>query len=92
MSKHIIQTKRSGDTHQSITDYNFRDDTALTSEWKTKANGVSYVQANPGSTKVSGSGSEAVVYVHGNANGPDYLQTKADGNWTDNLLALPVVK
>ena len=91
MSKHIIATKRTGDSHQSISDYKFRDDSTLATEWKTKASGVSYVRTY-GATKVSGGGSEASVYVHDNANGADYLQTKADGKWTDNLLALPVEK
>ena len=92
MTKHIVATKRNGDTHQSINDYKFRDDTSLSTEWKTKAEGVAYVRANPGSTKCSGGGKDIQVYVHDNASGPDYLQTIADGQWSDNLLALPVEK
>lgn len=92
MSKHIVATKRNGDTHQSISDYKFRDDSSLATEWKTKSEGVTYVRNNPGSTKCSGGGTEAQVFVHDNPGGADYLQTIADNRWTDNLLALPVEK
>lgn len=33
-------------------------------------------------------GHRAEVLVRDPVNGPKYLQTKADGVWTDNLLAL----
>lgn len=92
MTKHIVATKRNGDTHQSISDYKFRDDSSLVTEWKTKAEGVAYVRKNSGSTKCSGGGTEAQVFVNDHGSGPDFLQTIADGRWSDNLLALPVEK
>ncbi|MET9221325.1 DUF3892 domain-containing protein [Streptomyces sp. NPDC003300] len=34
-------------------------------------------------------GNRAQVFVRTPAYGPKYLQTRADGVWTNNLLALP---
>lgn len=51
-------------------------------DWlKQNANNRAYVSDSQGNT--------VYVYPRENANGTKFLQTHADGTWTNNLLALP---
>jgi hypothetical protein len=50
-------------------------------DWLKNRKGVAYVQDNRGNT--------AKVEPREHRNGTRYVQTYADGVWTDNLLALP---
>lgn len=50
-------------------------------DWLKNRNGVAYV--------VDRNGNKAFVYPRENAFGTRFVQTHADGVWTDNLLAVP---
>ncbi len=50
-------------------------------EWVKNQNGVAYVRDSRGN--------KALVRARENARGIKFLQTYADGVWSDNLLALP---
>jgi hypothetical protein len=53
-------------------------------DWIKKENGVAYVR--------DARNNKATVRTREHANGTKFLQTYADGVWTDNLLALPECK
>lgn len=50
-------------------------------DWLKRRNGVAYV--------LDRQGNKAYLYPKVNAEGTAFVQTYADGIWTDNLLALP---
>lgn len=85
---HIYAVRLSGGTtHQHITAVRWKNpDTDQTGE-NTKAEMVDWIKNKSGAAYVCGGGHLARVYVV--AGNPDYIRTKADGVWTDNLLALP---
>lgn len=59
------------------------------SGWKwTRQQVVQSINAGTNSFYTLENGKRAEIAVINGANGP-YLRTHADGNWTDNLLALP---
>lgn len=78
------------DPHHAISDLGWMNDqtneTGKSSrlqmyDWIKNKNGVVYVRDSRGN--------QARVGTREHANGTKYLQTYADGVWTDNLLALP---
>jgi hypothetical protein len=77
--------------HEHIAGLFWRDDASGLTGYKTRPEMVSYVKTyGVGSVwcpdQYGGSGQ----WVHTNTNGRvEYVQTFADGRWTDNLLALP---
>jgi hypothetical protein len=94
MSIQITQIKVSGTsvTHETITDYNFKDADNTETGWKTKKQAVDYVDKHANSVWVDGPTKSAWVVVIQSGDKAPYLRTKADGVLSDNLLSLPVVK
>lgn len=94
MTIRITCIKKSGgyhdDPHHAISDLGWTNDqsseTGTSSrlqvyDWIKNQNGVAYVR--------DARGNQARVGTREHANGTKYVQTYADGAWTDNLLALP---
>jgi hypothetical protein len=77
-------------THETIAQYYFQDADGLETGWKTKQQGVAYVDAHPSTVWVAGKTESAWVVVVRNGPNPAYLRTKADGDLTDNLLSVKV--
>jgi hypothetical protein len=94
MSVRITCINKSGgyhqDPHHAISDLGWIEDgTGKTGKstrlqiynWLKNDNGVAYVQ--------DWRGNKAYLYPRENAHGTQFVQTQADGVWTDNMLALP---
>jgi Protein of unknown function (DUF3892) len=94
MAIRITCIKKSGgyhdDPHHAISDLSWiNDQTNATGnssrqqvyDWIKNEDGVAYVRDSRGN--------QARVGTREHASGTQYLQTYADGVWTDNLLALP---
>jgi hypothetical protein len=77
-------------THETITQYYFQDVDGLETGWKTKQQGVAYVEAHPSTVWVAGKTESAWVVAVPNGSNPAYLRTQADGDLTDNLLSVKV--
>lgn len=84
--------KPSGDLqnpHEAISDYGWLDpsgnsDVSLRQvmvDWAKKAGNRAFVKDSYGN--------KVYCEVRKNSNGTEFLQTFADGKWTDNLLSLP---
>lgn len=85
---YINQVRLSGGTvHQHIVEVGWRDAADGETGISTTATVIDWIDNKGGAAKVtSGEQSVDVGVVH--AERP-YLRTHADGEWTDNLLALP---
>lgn len=80
-----IHMASGGTGHEHIASLRWRKPTdASTGEW-TKAAMVVWIEKG-GVAKVRSTTDVAVAVVEAT---PKYLRTQANGNWTDNLLALP---
>jgi hypothetical protein len=76
-----------GSSHQHISNVRWKNpDTDATGQ-TTRAEMVDWIKNKGGKAYVCGGGHLARVLVV-NAS-PPYIRTRADGAWTDNLLALP---
>jgi Protein of unknown function (DUF3892) len=74
--------------HESIVAYKWRDDATLNVDSSNKPNMVQWI--DEGGQAFVGSGSDRVkVHTVHPQFGQPYCQTKSDGKWSNNLLALP---
>lgn len=91
MSVQITDVKMapSGQGHEAISHYFWKDDSNGTSNWADKASMVDWVRGNPNQAWVGGPVKSAWVEVVENSGGQPYLRTRADGVLSDNLLSLP---
>ncbi|WP_019072977.1 DUF3892 domain-containing protein [Streptomyces hokutonensis] len=79
-----------GRTHQHIDRLWWSDQAEGSSGDNSRAEIVAWIENRNGQAYTDdGHGNRADVAVRKPAQGPKYLQTHADGVWTDNLLALP---
>jgi hypothetical protein len=82
----------SGNKHEHIAWLKWMDPDTKAGGWKTRADMVAYVEKN-GTESVwcpDRDPSKKGAWVHVNHNDyVKYVQTVADGRWTDNLLSLP---
>jgi hypothetical protein len=94
MSIQVTKIKVSGPstTHETITDYYFKDEAGTETGWKTKTQGVDYVDGHASTVWVGGGAMSAWVEVIPNPGGAPYLRTRADGVLSDNLLSVSVEK
>jgi hypothetical protein len=78
-----------GERHEHITDVRWRS--AFTSAGQSTRQGiVDWLSTSSANQAVVADGAKYVrVAVVQPPGGPPYIRTKADGEWTDNLLALP---
>lgn len=91
MAIQITRTELSdeGSTHQHISRLWWWDAAAKETKISTRAEIVSFIEDDKGEAYTKDdAGHRAEVQVRTPAQGPKYVQTKADGIWTDNLLAL----
>jgi hypothetical protein len=75
--------------HEHISDLWWTNPSTQESGHGTRAQLVTWVEQGGKGYVEDRYGHRAYVEVRGGRPGPKYLQTKADGIWTDNLLALP---
>jgi hypothetical protein len=78
-----------GDKHEHITHLWWTDRENGTPGNGPRSEVVAYIEQGGRAYVDDGRGNVATVGVVDPANGPKYVQTHADGVWTDNLLALP---
>ena len=77
-------------THAAISYYRWQDDLSDKSDITERLTVVSWVEGGTGAYVTDGT-NKVWCRVRQNEYGTKYLQTVADGKWTDNLLALPEV-
>lgn len=83
-----IRLSTGGHGSQHITDVRWRNPSTQKADQSTRATMVEWIQNQSGDARVRDSeGHEAQVGVVQMS--PPYLRTYADGDWNDNLLALP---
>lgn len=78
-----------GDKHQHIVHLWWTERETGKPGSGTRAEMVDYIERGGQACVDDGRGHVAAVGVVTPASGPKYVQTYADGVWTDNLLALP---
>ena len=89
MGVYVAAIRLSGGTqHEHITNFLWVMENTYQSGVSSTANMVTYVEQG-NSVKVSDGVNRVQAYVVRPQGRPAYLQTQADGKWTDNLLALP---
>jgi len=82
-----------GQGHEHIASLDWRNDETGATGHSTRAEFVAYIRANGNNSvwcpdRIGGPS----AWVHINNNGQvEYVQTFADGRWTNNLLSLPFV-
>lgn len=93
--KTIAREMSGGEEHEHIAWLKWKNTSTNATGWSTRAAMVAYVEEN---------GNEAVwcpdkdpkkngAWIHVNHNDrTKYVQTVADGRWSDNLLSLPTMK
>jgi hypothetical protein len=90
MSRNITAIRQSGgDKHQHIVHLWWSERESGTPGNGPRAELVSYIEHGGRAYVDDGRGHIAAVGVVTPTSGPKYVQTHADGVWTDNLLALP---
>lgn len=79
-----------GQLHEHITHLWWTNPVSNKTGDSTRAQIVAWIEDKNGKAYVDdGRGSRADVHVVTPQRGSKYLRTRADGHWTDNLLALP---
>lgn len=78
-----------GQTHQHITRLWWTNPGNGKAGENARAEIVHWIEIENGKAYVDAGGHRVDVRVVTPASGPKYLRTRADGVWTDNLLALP---
>ena len=78
-----------GHTHQHITRLWWTNPANGKAGENARAEIVSWIEKENGKAYVDDGGHRVDVLVVTPSSGPKYLRTRADGVWTDNLLALP---
>ena len=87
MAKYITARHMSGGTkHEHIAKVKWENRTKCTTGEKTRAEMVKWIEDGGDARVANGSSYVEVKVVDAT---PKYIQTYADGIWTDNLLALP---
>lgn len=90
MSRNINAIRQAGgDKHQHIVHLWWIERENGSAGNGTRAEMVDYIERGGRAYVDDGRGHVAAVGVVTPASGPKYVQTYADGVWTDNLLALP---
>lgn len=84
-----VRMAPSGQGHEAISHYFWKDDSNGTSNWADKASMVDWVRGPSNQAWVGGPVKSAWVEVVENSGGQPYLRTRADGVLSDNLLSLP---
>jgi Protein of unknown function (DUF3892) len=75
-----------GNDHQHIAQIRWLDCGNSTSQTMNLANAIAWLEKGNQLLVADGDGPAAVQVVHAK---PPYIRTAANGQWTDNLLALP---
>lgn len=78
-----------GQLHEHITDLKGTNDLSQATEDHSRVWWVTYVENGGKAYVKDAKGDVAYLRVRQTASGTKYVQTYADGIWTDNLLALP---
>ena len=91
MAIQITATRLSpgGTRHEHITDCRWRDRTNGNVDDSTKATLVRWIDNESGVAYVGSGADQAQVGTVHPCGGTPYLRTYADGEWNNNLLALP---
>lgn len=83
-----IRLSAGGSGHEHITDLRWTNPATQTSDQSTRSTIIKWIQEDNGDARVrDAAGHEARVGVVQAQ--PPYLRTYADGDWNNNLLALP---
>ena len=79
------------DPHHAISDLGWINDADGKSGKSTRIQVYDWLKASQANRAyvTDSRGNTAYVYPRENTNGTTFVQTYADGTWTDNLLALP---
>lgn len=86
----IARRMSGGTTHQHIVRLWWRDPADGSTGNNSRAELVRWIEEQHGKAYTQDSlGRRAEVFVRTPVHGAKYLQTRADGVWTNNLLALP---
>jgi hypothetical protein len=82
--------QESGKEHEHITDVQWRNTATSATGQSTRQTIVDWLNESKANQAVVANGSQWVyVGVVQPENGPPYIRTHADGEWSDNLIALP---
>jgi hypothetical protein len=82
-----VHMKSGGTGHEHIADVKWKNPDSGQVGESTRAEMVDWIKNHKGDAKVTDG--RNTVQVHVVESHPPYIQTAADGKWTDNLLALP---
>lgn len=86
----VARRMSGGTTHQHIERLWWKNPADGTTGNNSRAELVAWIEEKNGKAYTEDArGNRAEVVVRTPAYGPKYLQTRADGVWTNNLLALP---
>jgi hypothetical protein len=85
---HVRFESNQGKEHESISAYKWRDDSTGVVDWHFKSIVVTMVENGTVAHTGTPGNDYAQAYVRGTGAGK-YLQTKADGVWSNNLVNLP---
>ncbi|MFE6868802.1 DUF3892 domain-containing protein [Kitasatospora sp. NPDC057692] len=85
-----VRLSPGGTTHEHITHLWWTNETSGSTGSSTRVQLVDWIENKSGRAYTSdAAGRRAEVFVVTPAQGEKYLRTRADGVWTNNLLALP---
>jgi hypothetical protein len=86
-----IRMSAGGYHHEHITHIAWRNNTTGATGFSTRQEMVQFVESGNSAYVQDGRGNVAYLAVRVSSAGNKYVQTYADGIWSDNLLALPRV-
>lgn len=84
-----IRMSAGGSRHEHITDIRWVEDGKATPQSSSRAEMVKFVEGKGKAYVRDARGDVAYLRVRTSSAGNKYVQTYADGIWSDNLLALP---
>ncbi len=84
-----VRMSAGGYLHEHITHIQWVEDGASNYNYNTRAEMVAFVSKGGLAYVRDQRGNVAYLRVRRTATGTEYVQTQADGIWSDNLLALP---
>jgi Protein of unknown function (DUF3892) len=92
MAVRIVAIRKAGghhyDPHEAVSHYKWLDERTHESKIADRPSMVKWVE-NGGQAYVTGTGGTVYCYVNQSASGTKFLETRADGHVTNNLLNLP---
>ncbi len=75
--------------HEAVSFYGWRDESTGEVGKNDRQSMVNWVKKGGDAYVVDGAGHKVYCYVNRSVNGTEFLQTQADGRFTNNLLELP---